>query len=172
MRYAGRANLVCCRAIPGKVNQISIYHLNRSWTLRSKASFHRSIDRPAELSIHPFQRPLQIFPKILHILQPNVEPYNPVPVVGAVLVAMQVISHCEAGDSCPAVANFKQFQIIDEMQYLLFREFFSKNNGEDSCRAGEVTLPELMSRTRRERGMQDQFHFWPLRQPLREIECC
>jgi hypothetical protein len=85
--------------------------------------------------------------------------------------AANVVSDGETGDAGPTVANLKKFEDVDEGVDLLLRWPRLKDQRKHAGRAEEVTLPEFVTRARRQRGMQDSFDFGPRAEPLGDGEC-
>ena len=56
---------------------------------------------------HPVQRIHKIVTQIFHILQPDIQPHDPVPVIRTILISMQIVRDREARHPRPAVANFE-----------------------------------------------------------------
>src|SRR5215470_1547155 len=124
---------------------------------------HRSLISNYTHTTHAFKSPTQVFSKILNILQANVEAYDPMAIIGTILVALKVVGHRKARDTGPAVPNLKKLQIVHKSQHLFFCKFLPENDGENACGTHEIPFPEFMSWTRREGGMQHNFHFLTFR---------
>lgn len=71
----------------------------------------------------------------------------------------EVVSNSKTGYPAPTVADFEEFERIDEGVDLLLCGAGFENHGKDAGRAEEVALPEIVAGARVERGVQHAFDF-------------
>src|SRR5258708_37840129 len=79
--------------------------------------------------------------------------------------SLKAIGDRQAGDSAPAIADFEEFEGVDELFNLVFGEPFAEDDREDTRRSGEVSLPEFMAGAGAKRGMEDLLDLRTLGQP-------
>src|SRR5262245_22929529 len=115
-------------------------------------------------SLHLSQRLLYVSLQVFERFQSNIETDDPIAVAGT-LGRLQVVSHGQAGNTAPAIADLEQFQGIHKLKNLLPGEMLTEHEGEKAGRAGEVALPQLVPRARRQGGMQHQLYFGTFGQP-------
>src|SRR4051794_20822277 len=126
--------------------------------------------RWTSLGAHQVERTCQVFGKVPHVLQTDVQPDKPVAVVRTILIPAKIVCDSEAGHTRPTVADLEQLERVDEAKHLLFRKLSLKDDRENSCRSGEIPLPELVPRAGFESRMQHKLYLRTFGQPFGDGE--
>lgn len=89
------------------------------------------------------------------VFEADVEADDAVRIIGTMRAGREIVGDGEAGDAGPAIADFEELERIHEGVDLFFCEVFSKDDGEDACRAREIALEKFVARARRNSRMED-----------------
>src|SRR5580692_9570844 len=122
------------------------------------------------ISLHRLQRAGQVRLEIVDVFETKVQAYDSVAVVRAALRRVEIVSDRQAGHARPTVSDLEQLQGIHKSENLRLAKLPLEDDGEKAGRAGEVALPEFVSRAGGKRGMKHQFDLGTLCEPAGERE--